>query len=46
MLMPKFKSLMYEERSESNAIRFLFMTLSFKGTQIVHQKKVYSMSIS
>ena len=31
---------------ESNAIRFLFMTLSLKGTQIMHHKKVYSMSIS
>ena len=36
----------YEGRSESNATRFLFMTLSFKGTQIGHHKKVYGMSIS
>ena len=35
-----------EGRLGSNATRFLFVTLSFNGTQIVHHKKVYSMSIS
>ena len=39
------KYIKYEGRSESNATRFLFMTLSLKGTQIVHHKKVYGMSI-
>ena len=33
--------LIYEGHSESNAARFLFMTLSFKDIQIVHHKKVY-----
>ena len=42
----EFENSKYKGRSESNAIRFLFMTLSFKGTKIVHHKKVYSMNIS
>ena len=36
----KTSETLYERRSKSNANRFLFITLSFKGTQIVHHKKV------
>ena len=37
---------LYERRSKSNANRFLFITLSFKSTQIVHHKKVLGCCIS